>query len=128
MSQLLINISWLAITVSAVAGFLLGALWYSPVLFLKGWANGSNINLDDTPKNWVSVMLTQFIGTFLLAWLINLASNNGVQVYACLAILATATLILTGGGYNQKSLYAKMVEFGYIIVMSALMMLVQGFF
>src|SRR4051812_47000535 len=31
------EISWLAVVVGAVASFLLGGLWYSPVLFGKAW-------------------------------------------------------------------------------------------
>lgn len=31
------DINWLAVIVAAVAAFLVGALWYSPLLFAKAW-------------------------------------------------------------------------------------------
>jgi len=128
MDQLLANTNWIAIVVSAVAGFALGALWYSPLLFMQKWAAGSRINMDEKPANMAEAMVLQTIGTLLLAWLINVCTNNGVQVFACLAILMTAVLIYAGGGYSQKSTHAKMIESGFVLAMGALMMLIQGFF
>ena len=38
MGELTMGVSWLGVIVGAVAAFLVGWLWYSPVLFGKRWA------------------------------------------------------------------------------------------
>lgn len=32
-----IEINWLAVTCAGIAGYLLGGLWYSPILFARAW-------------------------------------------------------------------------------------------
>lgn len=32
------KVNWLAVGIGTVAAFLVGWLWYSPILFIKGWA------------------------------------------------------------------------------------------
>jgi hypothetical protein len=42
------DVNWLAIVVSGVAYWLLGALWYSPVLLGNAWMRASGIEQSDT--------------------------------------------------------------------------------
>jgi hypothetical protein len=35
------DLNWLAIVVAALSSFLLGGLWYSPMMFLKPWLRGA---------------------------------------------------------------------------------------
>jgi hypothetical protein len=37
------SISWLAVTVATVASFVIGALWYSPLLFAGAWQRESGV-------------------------------------------------------------------------------------
>lgn len=39
--------NWLAIIVAALANFLLGGLWYSPILFGKRWQKENNLSDED---------------------------------------------------------------------------------
>jgi len=41
------NMNWLAIIVAALANFLLGGLWYSPILFGKRWQKENNLSDED---------------------------------------------------------------------------------
>ena len=41
------HLNWLAILVAALAYFVLGALWYSKVLFVKPWLRMTGIKVDD---------------------------------------------------------------------------------
>ena len=44
------DLNWLAVAAAAVSSFLLGGLWYSPVLFEKTWNRESGRPVDQGPK------------------------------------------------------------------------------
>ena len=44
------HINHLAVFVCALAGFLLGGLWYSPVLFGKAWQSANNFSDEDLKR------------------------------------------------------------------------------
>ena len=58
------NLNWLAIFVAAVSAFILGGLWYSPLMFVKRWMKETGITEEDT-KN--TNMLKLFGFAFLLS-------------------------------------------------------------
>lgn len=41
-----IEINYVAVLVAAIAAFVLGALWYSPLLFMKAWVKAGNIDMN----------------------------------------------------------------------------------
>ena len=44
------QLNWLAIVVAAVAGYFPGAIWYSPIAFLRPWARELGVDLNQKPK------------------------------------------------------------------------------
>ena len=44
------EVNWIAIVVAAVASFLLGGLWYSPVLFGKAWQRETGLTDEQLKK------------------------------------------------------------------------------
>ncbi|MCB5273033.1 hypothetical protein BJG92_00545 [Arthrobacter sp. SO5] len=56
------NINWLAVLLSALAGFLVGGLWYS-VLFAKAWQRAAGLTDEQLKHGTVRV----FAGSFLLS-------------------------------------------------------------
>jgi hypothetical protein len=46
-----IYINHLAVVVCAVANLALGALWYSPILFYKGWSRETNLSEEQLAKS-----------------------------------------------------------------------------
>jgi hypothetical protein len=61
------NINWLAVIVSSIAYFALGALWYS-FLFQKQWISGHKVDMTDpTVKEGVALTM---ISTFILIFVI----------------------------------------------------------
>jgi hypothetical protein len=42
------NLNWLAIIVAAISTFILGGLWYSPLMFVKRWMKETGITEEDT--------------------------------------------------------------------------------
>jgi len=64
-------LNWPAIAVAALAYFMLGALWYSKVLFAKRWIADSKIDINDpNAKKGVAMM---FGGSFVLMFVQSLA-------------------------------------------------------
>lgn len=58
------DINWLAVLVATIAAFVIGSLWYSPVLFGRTWQREVNMS-DDDMRSGNMVML--FGATFIMA-------------------------------------------------------------
>src|SRR5687767_314616 len=65
LSNALININWLAVFVAAVATFFIGGLWYSPLLFAKGWMKENGFREEDLKTGRSPGVI--FGGAFVLA-------------------------------------------------------------
>lgn len=66
------EINWIAVLAASVAAFALGALWYSPVLFVKQWMQEigiSEADVADEPmaKIMISAFALIFIATTVFA-------------------------------------------------------------
>ena len=58
------NLNWLAIIVAAASAFVLGSLWYSPLMFVKRWMKETGI----TPESAKNVNMVKLFGlSFLLS-------------------------------------------------------------
>lgn len=115
------EIHWLAVVVATVASFAVGALWYSPLLFMKAWTRGSGLT-EETLKSGHQGMvfglaiLANFLATIVFAMFL----GPGISVafgaaagFACGLFWVTGyfainylferrslTLFLVNGGYN----------------------------
>jgi hypothetical protein len=63
-SDIFSAMNWPAIFVAAIAYFLLGAIWYSKVLFGTRWAALVGLNMNDPNKS--KGMAKMFVTTFIL--------------------------------------------------------------
>lgn len=63
-TQIFSDINWLAILVSAIGYFILGAVWYSKALFGTKWA--ALVGVDMTDPNKSKGMAKMMTGTFVL--------------------------------------------------------------
>ena len=109
-----------------IAAFLVGWLWYSPKLFGTGWAAGSGVDLGSAQEMPVFAMVSQLVGLFVLSLVVGITATTSALMTAILAILAAALFVLSAGSFVKKSGYALGVDFGYIVVAGALMILAQG--
>ncbi len=81
---------------------MLGALWFSPILFGKIWADGLGFNLDDkslTIKKIIGSIVTAFLATISLALILDFIGTYDVL---------TSLLVLTY--WNQFYLYCRFVR------------------
>jgi hypothetical protein len=66
-TSLLTHLNWLHIVVATVAYFVLGALWYSKILFVGPWIKGHQIDVNnpDAKKGVALVMAGSFVLFFV---------------------------------------------------------------
>ena len=125
-SQVISNLNWLHIFVATLAYFMLGALWYSPVLFVKQWIKFHNINIDDpdAKKGVAQVFLMSFVCMFLAVTAIAICQHffktttllSGLKVGLFLSVFLCATAISIGYIYLKKPLSLFAIDCGYQII------------
>lgn len=128
MQEILADISWLGVIVGAVASFILGWLWYSPLLFGKRWAAGVGVEMgtaDEMPK---LAMATQLAGLFLMSWFVGVTAKSEALLTVILGTVAFVVLAYSGGVFTHKSSYARAAEAGYWLVSLVVMIICQGIF
>ena len=61
------SINWLAVIAATLMFYALGALWYSPLLFVKTWMKELNFTKDDSKKaNLAKIIPLTFILSFIM--------------------------------------------------------------
>ena len=68
MSTAMQNLNWLAIIVSAVSTFLIGGLWFSPVLFGKAWMELNGFKESDLQGGQGKIFGVSFILALVMAF------------------------------------------------------------
>ncbi len=125
MSEITAGVDWIAVIVGTVLAFLLGWLWFSPLLFGKKWAEGVGIELGSASKMPVAPMILQLVATFFLSWAVGVAAVH-YGLMAVILIVVTIILIVAANGlFILKNHFAIAVEAGFIAAMAVLMILAQ---
>jgi hypothetical protein len=124
------NLNWLAVLVAAVAYFMLGALWYSKLLFGNMWIKGTGIDMSkpDAKKGVGGIMVFTFVLEFIiciaLALLIyRLVLNgwmSGLKLGLLTGICFSATTICISYLYQMKPKSLSMIDGGYHIAGQAI--------
>lgn len=62
------HVNWLAVFAAAVSAFVLGGLWYSPVMFGRGWMAANNFSNEDLRKGSMGkIFAIAFVLSLLMA-------------------------------------------------------------
>jgi hypothetical protein len=128
MNEITAGVNWLAVGVGTVLGFLLGWLWYSPMLFGKAWAKGVGQDLGSASAMPAAAMTLQLLGTFLLAWVVGVTAAQNALLTVLLVIVMLAVFIASNGAFVKKSNQAIGIEVSFLVAMSVVMIIVQGIF
>lgn len=125
------EINWIAVVVAALASFLLGGLWYSPVLFGKAWQRETGLT-DERLKqgNMARIFGLSFILALLAAW--NFANFLGPRPSLAFgtAVGASAGLLWVASSFGinylfeRKSLKLFLINGGYHTIQFAIIGLV----
>jgi len=103
MEELTNNVNWLAVVVGFIVPFILGWLWYSPKLFGKKWAVGVGVELGSANTMPVAAMVTQALGTFLLAWVVGITAAQDALLTIILIVITYVMLQISSGLFTKKS-------------------------
>lgn len=127
-------INHLATIIAGLSTFLIGGLWYSPILFGKAWQKQNNLT-DEQVKNGNMGKIFGFSFVFSLIMAYNLAfflndpSING-PVGALIGFLTgfgwVAMAIFIIGLFEQKSWKYLFINGGYMVVSFTLMGFILG--
>ncbi len=121
MEMLFSGISWWAVGLSTVICFMLGGLWYSPILFGKKWAEGVGVNIGTGSTQPVPALVLQLIGTFLLAWLIALADASAAYPAAVVIVLTITVLLIAANLFAEHTMYSSLVQGLFVVAMAVIM-------
>jgi hypothetical protein len=130
------EIEFSTIIIAALASFVVGMLWYSPLLFLKPWKRHMKIGASDEKKfkekGMKSVMIIGFLSDILMAYgfslLLALAIASPFYVAFVtwlgfvLVVMISSTiyenkpwpLLIINSGYRLVSMMAMAVVFFYL--------------
>ncbi len=118
---------WLQTLVAALAYFMLGALWYSKLLFSKKWIEYLKIDINDpNAKKGVGLMfggsfVMMFLQCFALAVLVNRLEDfnggwmSGVKLGALTGVCFSAATIGVNYLYEKKPLGLFLINAGYAV-------------
>ena len=112
-------VNYLAVVVSALAAFMLGALWYSPMLFARQWTTVHGYTpekLEAMKQGMVRTYAISFVCFVVTAWVMAVLSSRvgvgsamgGVRLGALTWLGFAATIGLTANLYSDKPLLAWM--------------------
>lgn len=128
MNELTSNVNWLAVIIGTIVSFIIGWLWYSPILFGKKWAEGSGVELGTASSMPVAAMVTQLVSTFFLALLVGITAAQNALATIILIVLTIAGFVMSVGLFVKKSTFAVLVDGGFIVIMGVVMIIIQGIF
>ncbi|MCR9239380.1 MAG: DUF1761 domain-containing protein [Alphaproteobacteria bacterium] len=128
MNELTSNVNWLAVIIGTIVSFIIGWLWYSPILFGKKWAEGSGVELGTASSMPVAAMVTQLVSTFFLALLVGVTAAQNALATIILIVLTVAGFVMSVGLFVKKSTFAILVDGGFIVIMGVVMIIIQGIF
>lgn len=99
------QVNYWAVLVTGIVLFMLGGLWYSPVLFAKKWTGlidktEEQLKKASTPATFAVVFVAELVTAFVLALVLNWAgvtdaAGGALVGFLCWLGLAGATSLMT---------------------------------
>lgn len=131
--QMFAEVNFLAVLVAALSAFLIGGLWYSPVLFFKAWLDGAGLTEEDAQqghpgKIYGGAFVMTFIAATVLAIVIgdHKSLAGGLHWGLFIGIGWVATSFATNYLFERRSLKLWLVNAGYNVVLFAVMGAILG--
>ena len=128
-----ITINHLAVIVAALSDFVVGALWYSPLLFATAWMKVNNLTAEDLKKGnpavtYTVVLVLSLTISYSLAFFLGNPETNatwgltagflaGVWAAAAMAIVAL---------FEKRSVKYMFINGGYVLIAFTVKGLILG--
>ncbi|MXW00988.1 MAG: DUF1761 domain-containing protein [Holophagales bacterium] len=130
----LADLNWLAVVVSTVAFFALGAIWYSSALFGKVWAAEMGIDMENPPEsNVVKTMGGGFVLELIAAIVVGMVMMEmgeglmvGIHTGLLLGLGIASVLMGVNYLFEQRSLKFWLINAGHMTIGLAIVGAIQG--
>ena len=128
-------VNWIPVLAATIAAFVLGGIWYSPMVFGKAWiaANGFNIkSMKEKDRNIALMFVLAFVLQWLTASLLsavlgpNANAIYGLNVGLLVGSFFAATSLGVTYIFESRGLKLFMINGGYYVVSIALMGYILG--
>ncbi len=128
------TLNWLAVALSALAAFALGALWYGP-LFGKAWQALSGVTDDEIQKrNPAKIYGTAFVLNLIAAFGMGMVMQlhpspnlvSGFNVGISIGIAFVATSFGINYLFASRPLRLYLIDAGYMVLLLAVMGAILG--
>jgi len=116
------NVSYLAVAVAALSSFVIGGLWYSPLLFVRAWMRETGLSDDKLRSGLgvvygVSLCLSLFIALNLALFLgRNAGVSWGMGAGALAGVGWAAASLATVFLFERRSTMLILIDGGYLAV------------
>jgi len=117
-------INYLALVVAAIARFLFGWLWYSPLLFGKTWMSLTNCSPEEMKRRMPLLASLDLISNFVMSFVLvhavhyagatNAGQGAAVGFFNWLGFIATVTLMATL--YEKRPLKLFWINNGFQLI------------
>ncbi|KIG14299.1 hypothetical protein DB30_06901 [Enhygromyxa salina] len=125
------QINYLAVGAAALSSFLIGGLWYSPILFAKAWMREAGLSEDELSKGVGRTFGVSFLISVVIA--LNLAFFLGPDVtlvtgmtYGALASVWVGGSMAITFSFERRSLVLTLIDAGYHAVAYTVMGAIIG--
>jgi hypothetical protein len=117
------DINYLAILVAALSCFIIGGLWYSPILFAKSWMREAKVSPENASQaNMIKTFGLSFLLTLIISF--NLAAFLGSEAGLIWGMTAGALAgigwVATSLGilylFESRSLKLFLINAGYLVI------------
>lgn len=128
------TLNWWAVLVAAISTFLIGGLWYSPILFGKAWMKENNFTEETLSKsNMAKIFGLSFLFSFIMAFNLAMYLNHESTTASFGAIAGflagfgwVAMSLFIIGLFERKSVKLMLINAGYVTVSFVIMGLIIG--
>lgn len=131
------DVNWLAVLAAAIASFVIGSLWYSPVLFSRAWQREAKLSDEDIQGGNMPMLFgTTFVLAAVAAILFAAAVRHGLgpepelgdTLIFGLVVGAgwVATTFATGYLFERRSFTLWLINAGYNVVLFLVFALIIG--
>jgi MFS family permease len=116
--------NYLAIIVSSIFYFILGAVWYSPLLFAKPWMQHVGRSEEQLKGGSKVVFLYTLIALFIICfvtsfiiWILGTCTVvSAIKVGLFISLGYTSTIIAINNWYGQRAGKLTLIDAGYHVI------------
>jgi hypothetical protein len=131
----MLDINWFAALAAAVAAFLAGSLWYSPVLFAKAWQTETGMTEADIKgapmgRTMILAFALMLVAAIVVATFVGRAAgwDYGVSVGMRIGLFCVAAMTGVHYLFESRSLKLWLINAGYSTIVFSILGGVIGAF